>query len=292
MTTYGELVRELRIKKGITQKNLYKDIMSKSYAIRFEQGKHEISFYLIHSLLERLEMEIDEFLYIYNGYRESASEQFYSEYSLKGNANDIDGLKSLRNSLAHSPMTYQTQLRLAELNARIDQLTYFNQHGELSKEAITPDSLQTIHLYLDQIQTWTLNELRFFANTLDFIDYERKSEYFKSILPALNRYQNFQRGHPIICTLLINEIHELIMGNELTDAHLFLTKLDKFSNTVETMFFRNSHLYYKGMLYIASGELDLGRPLVEQAIHLYKRLGYHHQAILSEAFYQHLIRRQ
>ncbi|KAB2835675.1 MAG: helix-turn-helix transcriptional regulator, partial [Caedimonadaceae bacterium] len=80
MTTHGELMRELRIKKGITQKELYEDIMSKSYAIRFEQGKHEISFYLIQSILERLGMEIDEFIYIYNEYHESNIEQFYNEY--------------------------------------------------------------------------------------------------------------------------------------------------------------------------------------------------------------------
>lgn len=289
MKTYGELIRELRIKKGIAQKNLYEDIMSKSYAIRFEQGKHEISFYLIHSILNRLGMEVDEFLYIYNGYTEPKIEQFYSEYSLKGNANDIEGLKAMRNLYTRAPMTYQNQLWIAELNARIDQLTYFNQYGEFSKQAITAESLQTIHHYLDQIQTWTLNELRFFANTLDFIEYERKSEYFKSILPALDRYQNFQRGHPVICTLLINEIHELIMANELAMADLFLVKLDAFSNTIETMFYRNSHLYYKGMLLIASGEPDLGRPLVKEAIQLYESLGYHHQAQLADTFFKNLL---
>ena len=289
MTTHGELMRELRIKKGITQKELYEDIMSKSYAIRFEQGKHEISFYLIQSILERLGMEIDEFIYIYNEYHESNIEQFYNEYSLKGNSNDINGLHSMRASYLQLPMTYQNQLRIAELSARIDQLTYFNKHGVLSKKAITSETLETIHKYLDNIQTWTLSELRFFANTLDFIDYERKSDYFKSILPALDRYKNFHRGHPVICTLLINEIHELIMSDELGMADLLLSKLDDFSNSIETMFYRNAHSYYTGMLLTAHGKFDSGKQYVDQAINVYHLLGYPHQAKLSITFHQHLL---
>lgn len=288
MGTYGELVRELRIKKGVAQKELYGEIMSKSYSIRFEQGKHDISFFLIQQILDRLGMELDEFMYIHHSYNESETEQFYNEYSQKGNANDLEGLRALYAARLRLPDTYQNRLKIAELSARIDQLTYYNVHGVVSKNAISEETLRIIHHYMDNIQTWTLNELRFFANTLDFIDYERKSEYFKSILPALERYKNFQKSHRVICTLLINEIHELIMSGELDVADIFLAKLDEFSNSVEAMFFRNAHAFYTGMLLTAYGNSDLGKPYVEQAINTYYALGYPHQAKLCTSFYQQL----
>ena len=287
--SHGELLRELRIKKGVTQKELYSDVMSKSYAIRFEQGKHEISFHLIQLLLERLGIELDEFLYIQHEYKESLVEQFYDEYGLKGNANDIKGLMALRETYRDFPDSYQNDLRIAELNARIEQLSYFNQYGVLSKEAVSQETRDTIHDYLDQIQTWTIGELRFFANTLDFIDYERKTEYFRSILPSLHRYKHFKRGRTVICTLLINEIHELIMGSELNMAQTLLIQLDEFSQGIESMFYRNTHLFYTGLLLIAQGERNTGKQDVEQALMIYNVLGYHHQEELSRSFFVTLL---
>ena len=289
MPSHGELLRELRIKKGMTQKQLYDSVMSKSYAIRFEQGKHEISFHLIQLLLERLGMEIDEFLYIHHGFKESLIEQFYDEYGLKGNANDIDGLILLRSQYQDLPESYQNSLRIAELDARIEQLTHFNQYGVFSKEAIAEDTRQTILDYLDRIETWTIGELRFLANTLDFIDYERKVEYFRSILPSLDRYKQFKRGRTIIYTLLINEIHELIMTNELDMAQVLLLQLDDFTQGVEAMFYRNSHSFYTGLLLIAQGDVTTGTMYVERALMIYEVLGYPHQATLSRSFYEILL---
>jgi len=286
--SHGELLRELRIKKGVTQKELYGSVMSKSYAIRFEQGKHEISFHLIQLLLERLGIELDEFLYIQHEYKESLVEQFYDEYGLKGNANDVDGLITLRETYRDFPDSYQNDLRIAELDARIEQLSYFNQYGVLSKEAVSQETRDTIHDYLDRIQTWTIGELRFFANTLDFIDYERKTEYFRSILPSLHRYKHFKRGRTVICSLLINEIHELIMGSELHMAQTLLLQLDDFSEGIEAMFYRNAHLFYTGLFLIAKGDCNTGKKDVEQALMIYKVLGYHHQEELSRSFYRRL----
>lgn len=80
MKNYGETIRTIRLKKNMPQKVLYQDILSKSYAIRLEQGKHDISFYLLLKILARFPMEIDEFLYIHQNYQESETEWFYEEF--------------------------------------------------------------------------------------------------------------------------------------------------------------------------------------------------------------------
>ncbi|MGX7151163.1 Rgg/GadR/MutR family transcriptional regulator [Enterococcus ureasiticus] len=288
MKTYGEVVRELRIKKGISQKQLYEKIMSKSYAIRFEQGKHEISFYLLKLILEQLLMEVDEFLYIFNGYRASEIEQFYYEYGEKGNQNDIDGLISMRTHLKKNPNNVQTELRIAELTARIEQLTEYEKTGIYSKKVIDTQSLMVIQEHLSKVQTWTLGELRLFANTLDYIDYERKSEYFETLLRSIDRYKYFERGRKVICTLLINEIHELVLSNDVADAEHLMKKLSAFTTGVDEMFFRNCHLYYEGVILYIKGERTSGCKKIDQAIEIFATLGYHHQAELSKTIYQEL----
>lgn len=43
MIGYGKTVRDIRTSKGIHQKDLYDNIISKSFAIEFEKGKHDIT---------------------------------------------------------------------------------------------------------------------------------------------------------------------------------------------------------------------------------------------------------
>lgn len=283
MSTYGEIVRQLRMKKGISQKELYTGIMSKSYAIRFEQGRHDISFYLLQLILERLTMEIDEFLYISNDYQASVTEQFYTEYGRRGNANDLQGLRNMRNYYAQQNQTPQISLHVAELTARLDQLRVFNSEGVFSKADLDLGALRTIHAYLDGVQTWTLFELRLLADTLDFMEYERKVDYFNSLLPSIDRYKGFERGHRVVCTLLINEIHELVMSRELESAAIFLNKLEEFITGVEEMFYRNASLFYRGLIQIGQGFSEQGENATSQAIWIFKTLGYNHQAHLFES---------
>ncbi|EDN8098979.1 helix-turn-helix domain-containing protein, partial [Listeria monocytogenes] len=51
MGSYGELIREIRLSKGLTQKEVYTGIISRSYAIGFEKGKHEITLSLFEEIL-------------------------------------------------------------------------------------------------------------------------------------------------------------------------------------------------------------------------------------------------
>ncbi|MGX7202786.1 hypothetical protein ACWOD8_10930 [Enterococcus plantarum] len=55
--------------------------MTKSYAIEFEQGKHDISLFLFMQILDRLMVDSDEFFYIHNEYQlreEKLYQQFFS----------------------------------------------------------------------------------------------------------------------------------------------------------------------------------------------------------------------
>lgn len=64
MGSYGELIREIRLSKGLTQKEVYTGIISRSYAIGFEKGKHEITLSLFEEILKRIMVPLDEFFFI------------------------------------------------------------------------------------------------------------------------------------------------------------------------------------------------------------------------------------
>jgi transcriptional regulator with XRE-family HTH domain len=59
--SYGELIRKIRLEKGFSQKEIYYDIVTKSYAIEFEKGNHDLSFKLLLKVLDRLRIDLGEF---------------------------------------------------------------------------------------------------------------------------------------------------------------------------------------------------------------------------------------
>ena len=78
---HGEVVRKIRLSKGLTQKEVYLGIVSKSYAIEFEKGNHSISATLLLDILERLSLDMDEFLYISQDYRLNEQADYIFRYS-------------------------------------------------------------------------------------------------------------------------------------------------------------------------------------------------------------------
>ncbi|WP_125766839.1 helix-turn-helix domain-containing protein [Lapidilactobacillus wuchangensis] len=290
MNSYGELVRTLRIDKEIRLKDLYANIMSKSYAISFEKGEHEISFYLLSQILKRLPMAIDEFLFLYQGEPHSLTDWFYQEYGHYANNDDIAGLKQLRQSYQQKdPDSPFLAIRLAEIDARIDQLNYFNQHGVLTNTCINATSLTIIKNYLATIQTWTINNLRFLANTLDYIDYQEKVTYFQLLLPALDKYKDFEPGREVICTLLINAIHQSVMSLEFYGVNVLLAKLASFSEPISAMYYKNAQQFYTGLKLIYQQQIKAGTKLVNQAIATLQQLHYPHQAALYQSAYQEFL---
>ncbi|MGL9756318.1 hypothetical protein [Enterococcus sp. DIV0197] len=282
MKNYGETIRTIRLKKNMPQKVLYQDILSKSYAIRLEQGKHDISFYLLLKILARFPMEIDEFLYIHQNYQESETEWFYEEFSKRGNQTDSTALFSLKE---HYLKTYTEHSAdhpwKLQLDARLDQLVYYQETNKLTKDSVSLQTTTKIKQTLSSIQSWTIEDFRFFANTLDLLDSTDRVLYFQSILPAMDRYKNFEKARNVICVLLVNAIHELIEDFHIEGVPVLLTTLYDFSDKAHQMFFRNYYHFYLGLWQILINHPN-GEKKARAAIELLKQMDYHyHTEILT-----------
>ena len=164
MENFGETLRSIRLNKGLTQKYLYQDVLSKSYAIRFEQGKHDISFVLLLEILDRLPMEVSEFLYIHQGYQPSESQWFYTELLKSGNRMDLAGVAALKEAYQRRyPASRKQASRLLQVDYRWEQLHYYGQSRQITEDVVTPELQAKIQRLLAATQSWTMEELRFFA---------------------------------------------------------------------------------------------------------------------------------
>ncbi|WP_302372014.1 helix-turn-helix domain-containing protein [Enterococcus asini] len=280
MDNFGETLRKIRLEKGLTQKSLYHDLLSKSYAIRFEQGKHDISFVLLLEILERLPMEISEFLFIHRNYQPSETQWFYAQLIKSGNNMDLAALATLKKEYQTRYGDSQQQSgRLVQLDYRLEQLRYYDQSGQITEESVTPELQGKIQNLLAATQSWTMEDLRFFAATLDLVPTSDLTLFFQGLIPSIKRYREFAAGKNVLCILLINAIHKALFSKAYGIAQELLALLDDFADGLDYLAYRNFADFYAGLLQLVGGksgqlEYDQGIASAQQASMVFRQLKY------------------
>jgi HTH-type transcriptional regulator, pheromone-responsive regulator len=289
LNTYGEVVRNIRTNKGLSQKEVYLDIISKSYAIEFEKGNHEITLRLLEQILNRLMMGIDEFFYIYRGYKLSKHDTFTNKYSKAGNNNDLEALIEIYQEL-HQREDLTSKIHLAEVRSRIRLLKHFNLTGQFEKNVILTEDIETITNYLNNLQSWTLQEMQLFTNTLNYIDYDQRDILFQTLIKSMKKYEAHERGRDVICVMLTNMIYELIMINQISYAEILLENLNNISSPqYQTLFFKIVYKYYNGLIKIKRNSKEEGTKLAQSAIDVLYEFGEPYQAKTLESILSQIL---
>lgn len=292
MDNFGETLRKIRLEKGMTQKALYHDLLSKSYAIRFEQGKHDISFVLLLEILERLPMEISEFLFIHRNYQSSETQWFYEQLIKSGNNMDLSALATLKKEYqTRYGDSQQQSWRLVQLDYRLEQLRYYDRSGQITEESVTPELQGKIQSLLAATQSWTMEDLRFFAATLDLVPTSDLTLFFQGLIPSIKRYREFAVGKNVLCILLINAIHKALFSKVYGIAQELLALLDDFADGLDYLAYRNFVGFYAGLLQLVGSkpgqlEYDQGIASAQQASMIFRQLKYPFYAQMTQDILQ------
>lgn len=233
---HGEVVRKIRRSKGLTQKEVYLGIVSKSYAIEFEKGNHSISATLLLDILERLSLDMDEFLYISQDYRLNEQADYIFRYSNYSNNYDLPALYQLLQELQEQQGPI-ANVHVAEVRSRIRIIEATNKTGSYTPDVVLSEDKATIIQYLTNLQTWTLQEIQLFANTLEFIEGEKQLLFFKQLSKSLELYK-IMIAAEIFCSLLVNLIRETLDENLLDYAEVLIEQLLLLSTEYKECFHR------------------------------------------------------
>lgn len=244
---YGEVIRKIRLKKGFSQKEVYGNVISKSYAIEFEKGKHQIAANILIQLLDNLSMDIDEFLFIANGYHLNEQNNYNYRYNRLANKQDIAGLQLLLEDLKKKSGKLNN-IRIAEVRARIRILQNFKQNGFYTTDVVLEEDKRVISSYLTDVESWTLQEIQLFANTLEFLDNESIFIFFKKVSKLLEYYVQLEKGREIYCVLLINLVEYTFKKQQYDYTEVLLTQLDLLSIDYREFFHRTVYKFFVALL--------------------------------------------
>ncbi|MBO0413611.1 Rgg/GadR/MutR family transcriptional regulator [Enterococcus hulanensis] len=249
---FGPKVREIRQKKGFSQKETYNGIISKSYSIEFEKGNHKISTDLLIEILDRLSMDIDEFFYVNRGYLLNPYSDYIYRLSNYSNFHDAAALKRMLTEYeAFDDIV--NQVRCAEIRCRIRMIENIKETGKFDPAVILKEDRQTIQEYLINIETWTLQEVQLFGNTIEFLEFSTHFELFRNLSKSLTLYMEYDKGREIFCAMLINLITQSIKHDYLDYAEVLNQQLRLLSTNYKEYFHKTISFYFEKVISFKRG---------------------------------------
>ncbi|NLR10661.1 MULTISPECIES: helix-turn-helix domain-containing protein [Lactobacillaceae] len=152
MQPIGITLKQIRQSKGFTQREVYGNILSRSFASRLERGQHDVTAERLFQILDRLGVSANEFRFMQNNDQPTASELARSQVML---AYDQQNFPRIGHLATHYLQSTNPAERRIGLMATI-LITAFDQRGVVMTPAMTQ-----LWQQLTLTKTWTLQDLTF-----------------------------------------------------------------------------------------------------------------------------------
>ena len=84
---------------------------------------------------------------------------------------------------------------------------------------------QMIISYLVDVESWTLQEIQLFGNTVDLLDNDHNFLFFKKVSKMLEYYIDMEKGREIYCALMINLIEYTLKHQQYDATEVLVVQL-------------------------------------------------------------------
>lgn len=265
MSEYGKTIRKIRKGKKILQKELYEGIVSNTYAVQFEKGVHEINVVYFHSLLKRLNISFEEFIYFHEGYQDQEF-QHLKQMALEAiSAQDVKAMHTYIEKFA----------QFTSREAKIFRLicTFLSELDRKKQEEAKKEMLE----YLSKIEEWTFLELVYFTNLIPFLPEEIIEGQIRQIERKIVKYQYLGAFEELYCSFMVNLIHFYLNKKRYEIAKSYSAKLYEFSENPSRLFYRLiADVYLDVFALMKQPEKDKTRKLekVRRSLKFLEQYGY------------------
>ncbi|ULQ49106.1 hypothetical protein [Liquorilactobacillus nagelii] len=271
MMSSGEIVRQIRLTKGLKTKNLYRGLMAQPTSSQYERGKKEIKISKLLIIIARLNLDLEEFVYLFE--RENDEFALYEKYHQRL-------LKAFKNkALMEVCLIHQNISNLTESN----RLSRFNNLGllascmlkklEAKSESFAAEK-ELIIAYLMGVKVWSKYEYQFFDEALfifnendicQLINASRSEEICDS--------QNFTLLGQVKVKLLADIIIKLIRLDSYSKNKRFFSILNNVKSQQEDLYSKCYKSFITGLDLIAAKQFVEGTKLISTTLSFCQDLG-------------------
>jgi len=243
-----ELLKKMRIDRGMSQKELAENITSRESIARYENGKNNIPFDILLELLEKLHISMDEFIFylgkdtirqrnknikkkIHSEKEEKPTSRYFLD-KLLAKANKSKKILDVRNYLfARTIDWYEKNQIERKLNKKEQAL------------------LSKLMNYLEKADDWGRFEMITFSSLMFLFNTNYVTQRIFELAQKIERYADYEIFHPILSSLYNNAFLLMLERKELKLARNYLNKFKETRHRL--LFAMDAHLltsFYEALL--------------------------------------------
>ena len=226
---YSDIIKKIRLEKGMKQKEVYTNVVSKSFYSEFEAGKNSIEVSKFVGILDNLGISFNEFNYYQKAselnleakidklYKHGKFEELYSFY-----------LENYNNT--------QVKLRYLAMKSYLLVLITNSNFYKFSREPFGE-----IICEIENYKTWTLKEIslaKLILLSFGESEKEKAMILFNRIISELQKYENWDETSYFkeLSDLLFNRVQSLLIINDLQEASTVCNYYQKISEKSDDLY--------------------------------------------------------
>ena len=250
MENFGATFRKLRTYKGMTLKYVTQGITSVSLLSKFERNECELTFPNFIKLLQRINVTVDEFMYVHNQYKRDNFREFVSLLRKNYTQGNVDAIKSLLNLEMQKPYDL--------IDSRLNITMIKSILADLTGESVEEENIEYLTNYLWTVDYWHEYELTLYGNTLHMLPVESVILLSKEIFNKGHLYTRLLNYRRDMYGVIFNTIGICIEKRRFDDAQYFLTMINNSKPSEQFIFEKMLCKFWQGLLFISVGKEEEG----------------------------------
>lgn len=270
----GETFRELRQNRNLSLQQIAGDSVSLSQLSRFERGQSDISPNKFLVALDRMHVEVKEFMDAASDFKKTEQIRFMSHLIPLEYARDVEGFKALQEE---EKRKYQEQPDWKRYYLNVILL-----QGFICKCDPTipfPKAyLDDVTDYLFSTEQWQIYELILIGNLYLFIDIPLLDRMGREILNNHHYYQDISSHKHLVTITLLNIWETCLHRQALSYATYYQDQLKPLLTNETKLYEKTIFLFLQGLQDYLTGDCLAGIQKMTKAIDIFEALDCPHMA--------------
>ena len=257
---FGDVLKEIRIDRGYSQKYVAEGIMGQSAYSKIERNEIEPTFRKWLAILEKLNISVEEFRYILNKESLTTKEKLINEFfSLKYNHHD--DLQLLKDAII-AYLKEEEDYLLRNLYYACESLIILNTTQNVEEAQLLA---KKIWERLENFDRWYLVDIRLINYILFIFPIDVAMNIGERAIQQLVPYHNLKEAEVLLINIDINLAVLLIADNKYPESLFYLEKVIPLCKKYQ----KNNQLAIaysrKGIILQKTGKIDEGSEYIKKA---------------------------
>lgn len=272
MKTYGDTIKRIRVCKGLSQKVIAQGKIACSTISKIENSHISPSINTLETILSKVNMTLEEFIFIHNDYSLTPKEQLLSEFFNITAYSEQEEIKHLKANCAYF-LKDKTSTTIIEIHELCSALELIAQQGDISS---AQKKVLPIWTRLEKSDTFFMVDMQLLSHLLFLFPIDTAIHLTHQMLTLLVRYAKYSPYmQRLKITVLLNPI--VLYGQSLVESEAMIERALTIAKKAKQFDLYAVALFKKGIL-------KQNNSIISQAFSMLSNMGLDHinNQLLSE----------